>query len=313
MNVLDRGEIIYLPHDTYGYFAWPTVSYIPEMDRIVTVCSGFRQQHQGDYGRLVSFATDPKTMQSSGPLVVQDTPNMDDRDGGIFVYENAVIISSFISDPKNKEQKTKGYFITRNPTESVVSYHPISNSHGVYMDADDVWMLGKHNENGQVQLFKNVFKNGLVSILPLNNLDTWDHWFEPHMTVHKGRFYAGVRWEYDENGNIYTYLLDSDDGIKWTIADHKLNGAPPYLLSLDEGLLVTYGYRRKPYGALARLYTDRLNPDKAFDFDIDLRMSDSDCGYPSTVRLPDKTLVTVTYGRKRKRHKCGLFYTRWEL
>jgi hypothetical protein len=76
-----------------------------------------------------------------------------------------------------------------------------------------------------------------------------------------------------------------------------LFGHPPHLLRLADGrLLVTYGYRQRPYGVRAVL-VDPARPRWAPDDELILAddCDDADCGYPATVEVAPGRLVTVYY------------------
>jgi hypothetical protein len=74
-----------------------------------------------------------------------------------------------------------------------------------------------------------------------------------------------------------------------------VKGFPPHLLRLKDGrLLTTYGCRSEPFGIEARTSADN---GKTWSEAMKLSTDDitSDLGYPSTVELPDNSLLTVWY------------------
>ena len=88
----------------------------------------------------------------------------------------------------------------------------------------------------------------------------------------------------------------ADGGRTWTPQhDIGVQGYPSHLLRRrDDSLVMTYGYRTKPYGVRARVSRDHgrtwgaervLTADGATD----------DLGYPTTVELADGALLTVWY------------------
>jgi hypothetical protein len=94
-----------------------------------------------------------------------------------------------------------------------------------------------------------------------------------------------------------TLQCESGDGGKsWTVP-HSINvwGLPSHLLRLRDGrLLMSYGYRRAPFGNLARLSSDHGQT-----WSEPLVISDDgagvDLGYPATVEMSDGSLITVWY------------------
>jgi len=70
---------------------------------------------------------------------------------------------------------------------------------------------------------------------------------------------------------------------------------PSHLLRLRDGRLVmTYGYRRSPFGNQARVSTDHGRTWGA-PLTISADGASGDLGYPSTVELADGRLLTVWY------------------
>lgn len=90
----------------------------------------------------------------------------------------------------------------------------------------------------------------------------------------------------------------TDNGKTWHLETENLidnAGNPAHMLKLPDGrLVVTYGYRRSPFGIRARISTDQ---GKTWSQDIILRKDGGnwDLGYPRTVLRSDGRLVTVYY------------------
>ncbi len=94
-------------------------------------------------------------------------------------------------------------------------------------------------------------------------------------------------------------IYRSDDlGSHWNFlgaATGNIGGNPPTLTQLSDGRLVlTYGYRLKPFGVRARISTDNGN---SWEREIILRNDGltGDLGYPRTVVRADGKLVTAYY------------------
>jgi hypothetical protein len=112
-----------------------------------------------------------------------------------------------------------------------------------------------------------------------------------------------------------TLQTESTDGGKTWSVPHTIGvwGFPSHLLKLRDGrLVVTYSYRRKPYGNQARVSSDNgrtwsepvlLSPDS----------DTADLGYPSTVELSDGTLLSVWYEALNGAAETSLRQATWRL
>lgn len=106
----------------------------------------------------------------------------------------------------------------------------------------------------------------------------------------------------------------TDGGLTWTVP-HEIGvwGLPSHLLRLKDGrLLMSYGYRRKPFGNQAR-----ISEDNGKTWGDPITLSDDgiggDLGYPSTVECDDGTLVTVWYEKLADSPLAQLRQVRWTL
>lgn len=89
-------------------------------------------------------------------------------------------------------------------------------------------------------------------------------------------------------------------------------GLPSHLLRLSNGrVLMTYGYRRPPYGNQARLSEDGLHWSEPFTVSDD--GASGDLGYPSTVQLSDGTMVSIWYELLQGSSKAVIRQARWRL
>lgn len=112
-----------------------------------------------------------------------------------------------------------------------------------------------------------------------------------------------------------TLQSESTDGGKTWSEPHSIGvwGLPSHLLMLKDGrLLMTYGYRRKPFGNQARVSTDN---GKTWGDAITLSEDGlgGDLGYPSTVELADGTLLTVWYETMKEPKLAVLRQAHWTL
>ena len=98
-----------------------------------------------------------------------------------------------------------------------------------------------------------------------------------------------------------TLQSESSDGGRTWSAPHGIGvwGLPSFLLRLRDGrLLMTYGYRRAPFGNQARISTDHGRT-----WSAPLVVSDDgtsgDLGYPSTVEFEDGSLLSAWYESRK--------------
>lgn len=112
-----------------------------------------------------------------------------------------------------------------------------------------------------------------------------------------------------------TLQCESTDGGKtWTVPKSiGVWGLPSHLLKLKDGRLVmTYGYRRKPFGNQARISADQGRT-WSEPLTISADGEAGDLGYPSTVELADGTLLTVWYEFQKDLGKAVLRQAKWKV
>lgn len=128
-----------------------------------------------------------------------------------------------------------------------------------------------------------------------------------------GTILAQIR-NHNEADKGWTLQTESTDGGKtWSQMHPICYGLPSHLLRLRDGRLVmTYGHRRKPFGNQARISTDH---GKTWGEAIIISGDGigGDLGYPSTVELPDGTLLTVWYETMKEPKLAVLRQATWRL
>ncbi|WP_010585674.1 sialidase family protein [Schlesneria paludicola] len=129
-----------------------------------------------------------------------------------------------------------------------------------------------------------------------------------------GKIIAQIRNHNTQNAHETLQSESTDGGKTWSIP-HSIGvwGLPSHLLRLKDGrLLMSYGYRRAPYGNQAR-----MSQDEGATWSDPITISDdgirSDLGYPSTVECDDGTLVTVWYEVMKGSDLAQLRQARWRL
>ncbi len=105
-----------------------------------------------------------------------------------------------------------------------------------------------------------------------------------------------------------------DGGRSWTQPRSiGVWGLPSHLLKLsDQRLLMSYGYRRPPFGNQARLSEDG-GRSWSEPMAISSDGASGDLGYPSTVELDDHSLLTVWYERLSSSPFAVLRQAHWRL
>lgn len=154
-----------------------------------------------------------------------------------------------------------------------------------------------------------------LSEIPTRPGDTALQYHELHgVEASDGRIVVHIR-NHSKNNNHETLQCESTDGGKTWSTPHEIGvwGLPSHLLRLRNGnLLMSYGYRRPPFGNQARLSTDG-----AKTWSEPLTISDDgaggDLGYPSTVELSDGTLLTVWYEQLKESLRAVLRQAKWKL
>jgi len=110
-------------------------------------------------------------------------------------------------------------------------------------------------------------------------------------------------------------FLSPDDGKSWYMLDQPNidnAGNPATLLRTSGGRLVmTYGWRRDPFGIRARVSDDQ---GQSWSSEINLRADGRtwDLGYPRTVQRADGRLVTVYYFNDRRQKERFIAATIWD-
>jgi hypothetical protein len=151
--------------------------------------------------------------------------------------------------------------------------------------------------------------------IPVRDGDIAAHYHELHaVETSDGRLVCHIRNQNKTNDHETLQTESTDGGRTWSIP-HAIGvwGLPSHLLRLrDDRLLMTYGYRRKPFGNQAR-----LSADGGRAWSDPLTISDDaaggDLGYPSTVQLDDGALLTVWYELLADSDKAQLRQARWSI
>lgn len=153
-----------------------------------------------------------------------------------------------------------------------------------------------------------------IATLPTRPGDKIANYHELHaVEAGSGRLISHIRNHNSTDNREILQSESEDGGYHWT-EPHAIGvwGLPSFLLRLRDGrLLMTYGYRRPPFGIQAR-----LSPDAGAHWSDPLYISrdgtSADLGYPSTVELRDGSFLTVWYERQANSSMAVLRQAHWE-
>ena len=129
-----------------------------------------------------------------------------------------------------------------------------------------------------------------------------------------GRIVTQIRNHNKPDAGSILQCESTDGGKTWTVPKSiDVWGQPSQLLKLKDGRLVmTYGYRRKPFGNQARISADQGRT-WSEPLTISADGEGYDLGYPSTVELADGTLLTVWYEFQKAAGKAVLRQAKWKV
>jgi hypothetical protein len=151
--------------------------------------------------------------------------------------------------------------------------------------------------------------------IPVRDGDRRDDYHELHaVETDSGKIIVHIR-NHNPTHSRETLQCESTNGGKTWSVPRTIGvwGLPSFLLRLRSGrLLMSYGYRRAPFGNQAR-YSD----DEGKTWSEPITISDDgpggDLGYPSTVELGDGSLLTVWYEAMAGSPHAVLRQAHWSL
>jgi len=150
--------------------------------------------------------------------------------------------------------------------------------------------------------------------IPTRQGDKVSSYHELHaVEAANGTIVAQIRNHNDADKGATLQTESTDGGQTWSAPHPICYGFPSHLLRLRDGrLLMSYGYRRPPYGNRARISSDHgktWSDERVISADG----KDGDLGYPSTIELADGTLLTVWYESMAKPKLAVLRQAKWRL
>jgi sialidase-1 len=331
------------------YHGWPTLARRRDGE-LLAVCSGGRESHVCPFGRVELMRSRDGGQTWSWPEVILDTLIDDRDAGICETPKGTLLVTTFTSlafeDTFKKasnwpeERIARWNAVSRRGTQEQFAsmlgtwmlrstdggmtwskpYRvPLNSPHGPSALSDgrllyagkQLWEPGKKvgvcesTDDGQTW-------NWLADIRARPG-DTVEEYHELHQVeASDGTLVVHIR-NHSKQNERETLQTESRDGGKTWSTPHPIGvwGLPSHLLRLRSGeLLMTYGYRRAPFGNQARISRDngRTSSDPMVVSDDG---AGYDIGYPSTVELPDNQLLTLWYELPKASTKAVLRATRW--
>lgn len=330
------------------YHGWPTLIRSRSGD-LLLVYSGGRESHVCPFGRvdLMRSHDDGKTW--SWPETLMDSA-IDDRDAGICeTATGALLVTTFTSltyESRMKnltpEQQAKWDAVQRRITPaqrrglqdtwmlrsgdagiqwSAPFRVPANSPHGpILLTGGRLLYPGKRlwEPDPKIGVCESTDDGKTwrwLADIPTRPGDAPTEYHELHaVEVSKDHIILQIRNHNPQNNGETLQTESKDGGRTWSVPKTiGVWGLPSHLLRLRNGdILMTYGYRRAPFGNQAR-----ISADQGVTWSEPMTISDDamgiDVGYPSSVELADGSFVTVWYETLKSSPKAVLRQAAWRL
>ncbi|MBO5397247.1 MAG: exo-alpha-sialidase [Clostridia bacterium] len=333
----------------HAYFAWPTIAKL-QNGRICVGASGYRVEHICPFGKGVLAFSDDNGETYSKPVPIFDTV-LDDRDVGLCVFgKSGLIATSFnntlqfqrenmpqteecfnyinsVSAEDEKRDLGVSFRISHDcgETWSKIYKSPISSPHGptVLRDGTVLWVgriQGIHNHIEAHRIDTETGEMTFVGDMGIYKYEEFKdtYFYEPHaIELPDGRIICHLRVENKDETLFTLYQSESSDGgVTWTkprqiIGDKS--GAPGHIFMHSSGTLITtVSHRDRPYGIWAFLSRDN-GKTWSDEYVIFEGKDTDDLGYPSTIELPDGSMITAFYTRENDFVPAVIMQQKWAL
>lgn len=333
------------------YHGWPTL-VSDRQGNLLVVYSGGRESHVCPFGRVELIRSADGGRSWSWPEVIFDSPIDDRDAGICVTPSGAILVTTFTSLayqsvldhaqdwPAERlarwqaaQQRTTGeqrrYLLDTwmlrsadgGMTWSEAYRVPLNSPHGPVVLGDgrllyagkQLWTDGKKvgvcesKDDGRTWKW--------LADIPARPGDRVEEYHELHaVEARDGSIVVHIRNHNAPNSGETLQSESRDGGKTWSVP-HPIGvwGLPSHLLRLRDGrLLMSYGYRRAPFGNQARVSADNgrtWSEPRVVSGDG----AGGDLGYPSTVELADGKLVTVWYELMKGSTRAVLRMARWPL
>lgn len=145
-------------------------------------------------------------------------------------------------------------------------------------------------------------------------------YFEPSLLAYKNNIIAFIRTHYNNEYGYTSISYSKDKGKTFSKPEAtNIKGYPlnPLILN-NKKILLTYGYRLKPYGIRAKIL-DKIenkniieNINNSKELIIEDKIKNADCGYPSCIN-DGNNIICVYYGCKEKSNTRKIYLKRFIL
>lgn len=315
---------------------------------MLLVYSGGREAHVCPFGRVELMRSHDDGRTWSWPQTLMDSP-IDDRDAGICeTASGALLVTTFTSLAYESrmanltpEQRARWDAVERRispeqrrslldtwmlrSTDGGVTWSapfrvPLNSPHGPTSLSDGrVLYVGKQLwTGGKVGACESADDGKTwrwLSTIPARPGDSFVQYHELHaVQATDGTIIVHIRNHNSRNEGETLQCESRDGGRTWTVPSAiGVWGLPSHLLRLRDGrLLMSYGYRRAPFGNQARVSSDNGKTwSDAMTISDDA--ASGDVGYPSTVELADGSLATIWYETQKESPKAVLREATWRL
>lgn len=325
------------------YHGWPTLTR-RKSGELLLVCSGGREAHVCPFGRTDFVRSSDGGESWSFPRVVMDGP-IDDRDAGVLeTASGSILITNFTSlayepymkgkgerwqrahqrvEPKERKSALGTWMIRSEDGGLTFSGRyrvPVNSPHGpVQLKDGRLLYAGKalwtaKEKVGVCESRDDGRSWQWLAEIPTREGDDHREYHELHAVETSDRILVQIRNHNQLNAGE-TLQCESNDGGKTWSQPREIGvwGLPSHLLRLSDGrLLMSYGYRRRPYGNQVRISEDE-GKRWSFPLTISADGPGHDLGYPSTIERDDGRLVTVWYEKMAGSSRAVLRQAVWEL
>ena len=305
------------------YIGWPTIARAPQGDLLV-VFSGNRDSHTSRDGKTQMVRSGDEGMSWDGPLTIHDTP-LDDRDAGIVQTRNGTMLSSWFTNRGGGEwqghwtiRSTDNGYTWEDPvrTEVTTPHGPIQLGDGRLLfvgqrpheSHSDDYDVGIQESRDDGRSWQTIGSFPVPDGVPMLTYD------ECHVVeCASGTLVILFRDCYGEHHIRQSQSVDG--GYTWS-APHvtPIRGLPPHVIRLhNDWLLVVYGKRWSPFGEFACISKDE---GQTWEVESEIELSSApngDLGYPASVQLEDRSILTVYYQVDKPGEKPCLMATHWRL
>lgn len=334
-----------------GYCGWPTITKRSNGELVVAY-SGRRESHVCPFGTVELIRSSDNGKNWTWPQTIYDSP-IDDRDCGVMeTTQGSLLVTSFTSlayksSMANLAKWDAGKQKRWSSIDSRISAEQQKKELGTWLfrsvDGGVTWSKRidsiVNSPHGPIQLrdgrllypgkklWNAKKKIGIAESLddgktwnwkteiPTRDGDSFENYHELHgVEAADGTIVVQIR-NHNSVDRGETLQTISTDGGKTFSKPKSIGvwGLPSFLTKLGSGdLLMSYGYRRKPFGNQARLSRDH-GQTWSDPMTISSDGSGGDLGYPSTVELSDKTLISVWYEKFSGSSKAVLRMSHWKI